>query len=190
MKKYVSVGVILCIVIGLGVYYVVQPFIPKHSTGVSPSPTVTQVSMKLTSPAFDNYQKIPSLYTCDGNKMHPPLTIAGVPSGVKSLVLIVDDPDAPTGIFTHWVIWNIRPDTTGIEEGKVPTESQEGTNSAGSIGYTPPCPPSGQHRYFFTLYALDAKLGLDGKATKTDVERDMSGHVMAQSLFVGVYSRK
>jgi len=147
--------------------------------------------MKLTSPAFENYQEIPILYTCDGKKIHPPLAVLGVPAGTKSLALIVDDPDAPSGTFTHWVIWNIHPNITVIEEGTIPQESQEGTNSAGSMGYAPPCPPpaGGQHRYFFTLYALDAKLGLDGKATKADVENSMQSHIMEQSLLVGVYSR-
>ena len=89
------------------------------------------------------------------------------------------------------MIWNIHPDIAVIKEGEVPAESQEGTNSAGSVGYTAPCPPpaGGQHRYFFTLYALDSTLGLDGKAGKADVENNMKGHVMAQSLLVGVYSR-
>jgi Raf kinase inhibitor-like YbhB/YbcL family protein len=191
MKKFVATGAILCIVVGLGVYYVARPFFKKNISNISPTPTVTHVSMKLTSPAFENYQKIPALYTCDGKKAHPPLAVGGVPAGTKSLVVIVDDPDAPGGTFTHWVIWNIHPDTTKIADAAIPNESQEGTNSAGGIGYTPPCPPpaGGPHRYFFTLYALDAKLGLDGKATKADIENSMEGHVMAQSLLVGVYSR-
>ncbi len=188
-RNTVLVGVILCLVAGLGVYYVAHPFFNKNILNISPTPAAQQGSMKFTSPAFNNYQKIPTSYTCDGSEVHPPLQIAGVPKGAKSLVIIVDDPDAPDGIFIHWVIWNIHPDTTMIEGGAVPSESQEGTNSAGSIGYTPPCPPSGEHRYFFTLYALDAKLGLDGKATKTDVERSAKGHVSAQSLLVGIYSR-
>lgn len=145
--------------------------------------------MKLTSSAFANEGKIPVLYTCDGGNIHPPLTITGVPDAAKSLALIVDDPDAPGGTFTHWTIWNIRPDTAVIEEGVVPEKSQEGTNSAGQVGFFPPCPPSGTHRYFFTLYALDATVGLDGKATKTDVEKAIAGHVIAQSLLVGVYGR-
>ncbi len=183
MKKYVVTGAILCLV-ALGAYYIFRPvFAP------APAPGVTPVSMKLTSPVFENFQKIPADYTCDGKKVHPPLVIAGVPKEAKSLAIIVDDPDAPTGIFIHWVIWNIHPDTTMIEEDAVPPQSQEGTNSAGQTGFFPPCPPSGQHRYFFTLYALDAKLGLDGKATKADVERSAKGHVIAQTLLVGVYSR-
>ena len=188
-KKTVVAGVILCIVVGLGVYYVAHPFFKKNILNISPTPAVTGESMKFTSPVFGNYQKIPTAYTCDGKKVHPPLVINEPPAGAKSLAIIVDDPDAPGSTFIHWVVWNIHPGTTMIEEGKVPSESQEGTNSAGSIGYTPPCPPGGEHRYFFTLYALDAKLGLDGKATKTDVERSAKGHVMAQTVLVGVYSR-
>jgi len=180
VKKVTVTGVILCLV-AFGVYYVFRPAIP-------PAQKVVQVSMKLTSSAFENYQKIPVLYTCDGQKLHPPLTISGVPPAAKSLALIAEDPDAPAGTFTHWVIWNIHTDTMMIAEGVVPAGSQEGTNSAGGIGYTPPCSPSGQHRYFFTLYALDATLGLDGKATKADVEKAFAGHVTAQSLLVGVYS--
>ena len=149
---------------------------------------VDKASMKLSSFAFENFQTIPVSNTCDGNKIHPPLVIGGVPAGTKSLVIIIDDPDAPNGTFTHWVIWNIDPGTEKIMERVIPEKSQEGTNSAGTVGYTPPCPPSadGKHRYFFTLYALDAKLGLDGKATKTDVEKSMSGHIISQSLLVGV----
>ncbi len=182
MKRSILIaGGILCIV-ALGVYYIFRP-------ALTPVIPAVQIGMKLISPAFENYQKIPVQFTCDGRKAHPPLSISGVPSSAKSLALIVDDPDAPSGTFTHWVIWNIHTDTNTVAEGATPVESQEGTNSAGVVGYTPPCPPSGQHRYFFTLYALDAKLGLDGKATKADVEKAMHGHVMMESLLVGVYSR-
>jgi len=170
---------IICII---GILYIFRP-VKKISL------VVGTVSMKLSSPAFENFQKIPVSYTCDGNKIHPPLTIAGMPAETKSLIIIVDDPDAPNGTFTHWIIWNIDPSIKEIQEGIVPEKSQEGMNSAGTVGYTPPCPPStdGKHRYFFTLYALDAKLGLDGKATKKDVEQAMVGHVMEQSLLMGVY---
>jgi len=192
MKKILLIGAILIV----GIWYLRIPFFSQKK------PAPVQTSMKLTSSAFANEGKIPVLYTCDGGNIHPPLTITGVPDAAKSLALIVDDPDAPGGTFTHWTIWNIRPDTAVIEEGAVPEKSQEGTNSAGQIGFFPPCPPelrsgdcgracppSGQHRYFFTLYALDAMVGLDGKATKTDVEKAIAGHVIAQSLLVGVYGR-
>jgi hypothetical protein len=179
MKKILLIGAILIV----GIWYLRIPFVSQKK------PAPVQTSMKLTSSAFANEGKIPVLYTCDGGNIHPPLAITGVPDAAKSLALIVDDPDAPGGTFTHWVIWNIDPSTEEIGEGAIPQKSQEGTNSAGQIGFFPPCPPSGRHRYFFTLYALDAKLGLDGKATKTDVEKAIAGHVMAQSLLVGVYTR-
>ncbi len=179
MKKYL-LGVAILI---LGLVYIARPlFLQKK-------PATVKQSMKLTSSAFEHNQNIPVLYTCDGKGMHPPLSIAAVPEGTKSLAIIVDDPDAPGGTFTHWVIWNINPGTTAIPESIVPQKSQEGTNSAGGTGFVSPCPPRGQHRYFFTLFALDSTLGLDGKATKRDVEKAMAGHVMAQSLLVGVYSR-
>jgi Raf kinase inhibitor-like YbhB/YbcL family protein len=181
VKKIFFIGVILI----AGILYILKPYLFQKTAAP------VQNSMILTSSAFGNGGKIPVEFSCDGEKIHPPLSIAGVPSAAKSLVIIVDDPDAPSGIFTHWVIWNIDPSVKEIKEEVVPEKSQEGTNSAGSIGYTPPCPPpaGGQHRYFFTLFALDAKLGLDGKATKAEVEGAMAGHVMVQSLLVGVYSR-
>jgi hypothetical protein len=179
VKKYL-LGVAILI---LGLAYIVRPLFFQKK------PATVKLNMKLTSSAFEHNQKIPVLYTCDGASIHPPFSVADVPAGTKSLAIIMDDPDAPSGTFTHWVIWNISPDTISVPEGVVPEKSEEGTNSAGEAGYTPPCPPSGQHRYFFTLYALDAKLGLDGKAVKADVEKAMAGHVMAQSLLVGVYSR-
>ena len=145
--------------------------------------------MKLTSTAFTNEEKIPVIYTCDGNKVNPPLSISGLPTGTKSLALIVDDPDAPRGTFTHWVIWNIDPVTTQIVSGKTPPKSQEGTNSAGSIGFVPPCPPTGSHRYFFTLLALDSTIGLDAKAKKADLEAAMKGHIMEQTNLIGAYGR-
>src|SRR5450830_1478632 len=136
MKKNISVGAIICIIVAIGMYYIFRPTFKF-------APTSQETNMKFSSPAFENYQKIPALYTCDGKKIHPPFAISGIPDGTKSLVLIVDDPDAPTGIFTHWVIWNIDPLIKEIAEGSVPEKSQEGTNSAGTVGYVPPCPPSG-----------------------------------------------
>lgn len=183
INRVIQSGILL-IVLVLAAYYIFRPT-------VTTAPAVQEVSMKLTSSAFEHNQKIPVLYTCDGGNIHPPLAILGVPDAAKSLALIVDDPDAPGGTFTHWVIWNIDPATKEIPAGQVPPKSQEGINSGGQLGFFPPCPPpaGGQHRYFFTLYALDATLGLDGKATKEDMENAMRGHVMAQSLLVGVYGR-
>lgn len=142
-------------------------------------------SMKITSSAFQDHGNIPSQYTCDGANINPPLTIAGVPEKAQSLVLIVDDPDAPKGTWVHWVVWNIPPSTTEITENSVP--GIQGMTNFGKNEYGGPCPPSGTHRYFFKLYALDKKLNLGSKATKKDVERGMKQHVIGQAELVGLY---
>jgi Raf kinase inhibitor-like YbhB/YbcL family protein len=123
--------------------------------------------LTVKSQAFENNKLIPKKYTCDGENVNPPLTIEGAPEGAKSLVLIVDDPDAPMGTWDHWVIWNIPPPGK-IEENTVP--GTEGTNSARKQSYMGPCPPWGTHRYFFKAYALDAKLNLNSDAKKRDVD--------------------
>jgi hypothetical protein len=141
----------------------------------------------VTSSAFVHDQKIPAKYTCDGDNVNPPLTIEGIPEGTKTLVLIADDPDAPVGIWDHWIVWNI-PVTSAIEENSVP--GKEALNSFGKKSYGGPCPPSGTHRYFFKVYALDAELDLGANANKADVEKAMRGHVLGQGELVGLYSRK
>jgi Raf kinase inhibitor-like YbhB/YbcL family protein len=138
------------------------------------------------SPAFESNQLIPAKYTCDGDNVNPPLTIDGVPEGTKSLVLIVDDPDATTGTFDHWVVWNIPP-TSKIEENTVP--GAEGLSSYRKHAYGGPCPPYGTHRYFFKVYALDTKLGLSANSAKEDVEKAVESHVLAEGELVGLYRR-
>jgi len=115
--------------------------------------------MKVTSSAFQQGANIPSKFTCDGANTNPPLQISDVPAEAKSLVLIVDDPDAPSGLFTHWAVWNISPQATTIAEGSTPKGAQ-GTNDFGKSGYGGPCPPSGAHRYYFRVFALDRELDL------------------------------
>ena len=144
--------------------------------------------MKLTSSLFENMGLIPSTYTCDGADINPPLSITGVPEGAKSLVLILDDPDAPAGIWTHWVVFNIPPDTKEIKEGVEPTGSQ-GLTSSKKIGYGGPCPPDREHRYYFKLFALDTKLNLKEGASKKDVEKAMEGHILANTELIGRYNR-
>ena len=139
----------------------------------------------LKSPAFENNKKIPLKYTCDGTNISPPLTIEGIPDEAKTLALIVDDPDAPSGTFDHWVVWNIRASTNKIDENKAP--GTEGMNSARERGYHGPCPPSGTHRYFFKVYALDTSLDLSAKSKKKDVEKAMGGHVLAKGELIGLY---
>src|SRR5438034_2460645 len=120
--------------------------------------------MKVTSSAFQEGANIPSKFSCDGANTSPPLQISDVPSEAKSLDLIVDDPDAPSGLFTHWIVWNIEPATGQIAENSSPTGGSQGTNDFGKSGYGGPCPPLGTHRYFFKLVALDEKLSLKAGA--------------------------
>ena len=143
--------------------------------------------LAVTSPAFENRGIIPTKYTCDGDDVNPPLNVEGIPEGAQSLVLIVDDPDAPMGTWDHWIVWNIPP-AGKIEENSVP--GIEGLNDFRRRSYGGPCPPSGTHRYFFKVYALDTKLDLDPSSRKEDVERAMNGHVLARGEIVGLYSRR
>ena len=145
--------------------------------------------MKITSSAFQEGTNIPSKFSCDGADTSPPLQIAGVPSGAKSLVLIVDDPDAPSGLFTHWTVWNISPQSSSIAEGSTP-KGVQGTNDFGKSGYGGPCPPSGTHRYYFKVFALDRVLDLSFGAKRGQLDAAIKGHVIAQGELMGRYSHK
>lgn len=142
--------------------------------------------MKVTSPSFKNNQNIPCKYTCQGEDVNPSLEFSDLPEGTKSLSLIIDDPDAPNGTFVHWVLFNM-PIVEKINENS--SEGIEGINSSGEIGYMGPCPPSGIHRYFFKLYALDSFLDLKKGCKKQDVEKKMKGHVLAQAELIGLYKK-
>jgi Raf kinase inhibitor-like YbhB/YbcL family protein len=144
-------------------------------------------NMKMESPAFVNDEMIPANYTCDGANINPQLDISGVPVSTVSLVLIVDDPDAPGGVWVHWTVWNIDPSITEIPEDSVPAGAVEGTTDFGVTGYKGPCPPSGTHHYFFRLFALDTTLGLDDSATAQDVNTAMNGHILESAELVGLY---
>ena len=144
--------------------------------------------MKLTSTAFAHNGAIPSEFTCDSSDVSPPLSIGDIPSNAKSLVLIMDDPDAPVGTWDHWVVFNIPTTTKQIQKGTEPS-GIAGKNSWGRTGYGGPCPPSGTHRYFFKLYALDIELNLPEGSTKKDLERAMQGHILAQAELMGTYKR-
>lgn len=143
-------------------------------------------NLSVSSPAFEQNKLIPAKYTCDGDDVNPPLIIEGLPKETKSLVLIVDDPDAPMGTWDHWVVFNIRP-TRKIEEATVP--GTEGINTWRRHSYGGPCPPGGTHRYFFKVYALNTMLPLNSNATKKDLEKAVKGHVLAKGEIVGLYSR-
>lgn len=141
----------------------------------------------ITSPVFRPNGLIPAKYTCDGDDINPPLTIDGIPDGAKSLVLIVDDPDAPRGTWDHWIVWNIHP-SDRIEENSVP--GTEGLTDFRKHAYGGPCPPSGTHRYFFKVYALDTLLDLDPNSKKRKVENAIQGHILAKSEIIGLYRRR
>jgi len=150
--------------------------------------------MKLTSSAFGEGDMIPRRYTCDGDDLSPPLAWTGTPAGARALALICDDPDAPVGTWVHWVLFNLPPSLTQLPEGLPAAQTLEngaihGTNSWKRVGYGGPCPPSGTHRYFFKLYALDAPLTLGSNATARDVQAAMKGHVLAEAQLMGRYRR-
>lgn len=151
--------------------------------------------MTLASSAFSHEGDIPSRHTCDGAELSPPLTFSGVPAGTQSLVVVCDDPDAPGGVWDHWVLYNLSPGTPGLPEGlpdgaTYADGSLAGKNSWGRHGYGGPCPPHGAHRYFFTLYALDATLPLPPGASKRDVLVAAKGHILASATLMGRYTRR
>lgn len=150
---------------------------------------IYDLDMKLTSPVFADNQTIPAKYTCDGENINPPLEISDVPENAKSLVLIMDDPDAPAGIWMHWIMWNLDPATKIIAENSVPAGAVEGLTSFGQPGYGGPCPPSGVHRYFFKMYALDTMLDLPSATDKAGLEKAMQGHILVKAQLIGLYSR-
>jgi Raf kinase inhibitor-like YbhB/YbcL family protein len=153
------------------------------------------VSFQIVSPAFSAGGTIPKKFTCDGPDDSPRLTWTDPPAKTQSLALIMDDPDAPVGTWVHWVIYDLPPNARELTESvakqeQLPSGARQGRNDFGKIGYGGPCPPPGNaHRYFFKLYALDVKLGLNAGARKSDVERAMEAHILAQAELVGRYGR-
>ena len=157
------------------------------------------MALKLASPAFTEGHPIPRAHTCDGEDVSPPLGWEGIPPGTQSLVLIVDDPDAPDPAapkmtWVHWVLYNLPPTATGLPPGVAPADlppgTKEGLNDWKRTGYGGPCPPIGRHRYFHKLYALDIAPPDLGVATKLQVEAAMKGHVIAQAELVGTYQKR
>jgi Raf kinase inhibitor-like YbhB/YbcL family protein len=144
--------------------------------------------MKITSSAFPEGGNIPKQFTCDGADTSPALKIEGTPAEAKSLALIVDDPDAPSGLFTHWIVWNIDPKTAEINEGSAP-KGVQGKNDFGKSGYGGPCPPSGTHRYYFKIFALDRQLDLAAGAKRGQLDAALQGHIIGQGELMARYSR-
>lgn len=153
--------------------------------------------MKLASSAFTHEGRIPEVYTCEGKNISPPLTISDVPSDAQSLVLLMDDPDIPQfakdqfniQVWDHWVIYNIPPDTTDIPEATNPKGTM-GRNTRGNLAYGGPCPPDRKHRYFFKLYALDIKINKLQGLSKKEVEKEMKGHIIAETTLMGTYEKR
>ena len=150
------------------------------------------MTLTVTSPSFQEGQRIPDLFTCKGEDGSPELRIAGVPSGTKSLALVMEDPDAPRGTWTHWTAWDLPPLLTTILPGFQPATQGgvEGTTSAGTAGYHGPCPPPGKpHRYYFRVYALDGPLRLAAGAERSRLDEALRGRLLAQGSLMGTYSR-
>lgn len=157
----------------------------------------TTMALTLSSSAFKQGGKIPSKYTCEGDDVSPPLSFDGIPAGTKSLVLIIDDPDAPDPkapkrVWVHWVVHNLPPETKGLPENAsrtgLPQGAVSGLNDSKQTSYNGPCPPIGRHRYFHKLYALDTTLPLKA-LTKADIEATIKGHVLAEAELIGTYQK-
>jgi len=185
---YGLLGIMTVIVLGVALFL---------ASGTAEEESITEsndeysmATLKLTSPAFAEGGTIPALYTCDGENIHPPLEISGVPDEAVALALIMDDPDAPDGTWDHWVRYNIPPDLTKIEERKE-FSADNGVGSLGKEAYQGPCPPEGEHRYSFRLYALDRTIEIEseGVPTKAEVEEAMVGHILEKAELIGVYAR-
>jgi Raf kinase inhibitor-like YbhB/YbcL family protein len=143
---------------------------------------------KVTSTAFQDGKEIPKRFTCDGENVSPPLAWTGAPAGAKAYALIVDDPDAPSGLFTHWIAFNLPASTHALPEGVKPAENQ-GTNDFRKVGYGGPCPPKGRHRYFFHLYALKDELSGLKSPSRKEIDAALKGHVIGEAVLMGTYQR-
>lgn len=149
------------------------------------------MALTISSPDFEHNQTIPKQFTCEGTDAIPTLIWENIPANTKSLALIMDDPDAPNGMWVHWVLFNIPPTIKHLSNNNsTPPGAVNGTNSWGKTGYGGPCPPSGQHRYFFKIYALDSMLTLTSKATKKDLEAAMHAHIIGTAELVGLYKKQ
>ena len=145
---------------------------------------------RVSSPAFHHNDHIPAKYTCDGANVNPELLIENVPAGTKSLTLIMEDPDAPAGLWVHWAVWNINPNIGKLVEHAEPREAVIGKNSWGHNQYGGPCPPSGTHRYMFRIFALDTTIDIPGTSGREELDSAMEGHVLGEALLTGLYAKK
>lgn len=208
MKTKIIILVVLgCVVFGLSTvlvgYFLGKDLVSSSvatidsiasQASITTSTAKTYTSMTLHSSAFANNQPLPADYTCDGSGVNPPLEFSAVPKNAKSLALIVEDQDVPKsirtdGLWYHWLVWDMPAGTTGIDSGEE-APGIVGKNTSGTFAYTPPCPPDREHRYIFTLYALDTMLNLEASTTKDDLQKAMKGHILEQSELIGLYNRQ
>jgi len=176
--------VLIIVVAVIAIAVVALVWIKKVNSKKEPKMTI-----QITSSAFGQGSPIPEKYTCKGEGANPDLKISGVPTKAKSLVLIVDDPDAPAGLWTHWLLINIDPTTAEIAENSTPAGAVVGQNSSGTMKYEGPCPPSGTHRYYFRIYALDIKLNLPPSYKRQELDRAIEGRVLARGELMGKFSK-
>lgn len=187
MKRNKTVLFLFLAILILGFAYYLHTFKSEYTPVKDLGKDKEHMIIKST---FTDGSEIPKKYSCEGEGINPPLSISEVPPPAKSLILFVEDPDAPGGTFTHWMVWNINPEVKGITENSTPANAVTGLNSTGRKEYTPPCPPGGTHRYFFKIYALDTLINLTSDSSKKEVEKTMLGHIMDEGQLMGKYSRK
>ena len=149
-------------------------------------PATKTQTLTISSSEFENEGNIPSKYTCEGDGINPPLAIAKMPETTKSLAIIAEDPDATKGTFDHWLVWNIPPAESIKENSNAGTA---GKNSSGKTGYYPPCPPSGSHRYYFHVYAVDVEIDLKAGADKPSLKKAIEAHIIAEGTIMGRYKK-
>ncbi|MFH2018883.1 MAG: YbhB/YbcL family Raf kinase inhibitor-like protein [bacterium] len=188
---YFIIAILTAITLLIGIFVFLNEKSSKRSTEqlTIPNEKIIMQNMKIENVIFKNNDYIPTKFTCDGLNINPSLKISEVPAETKSMALVMDDPDAQAGTWVHWVMWNIDPATVEISENSVPAGAVQGTTDFGNTKYGGPCPPSGTHRYFFRLYALDTKLTLPPSTMKQDLENAMQGHVIGQAEMLGLYGR-
>lgn len=184
MRNALYFGTIVVILVALAIF-----FLPGAHEGVQHISVDT--TMQIRSSVFHDGDTLSTQYTCDGAKERPPLVFESLPARTRALAVTMTDPDAPTGTFVHWVMWNIPVDTPSIRADRLPEGAVEGRNSAGDTGWFAPCPPagSGSHHYVFTIYALDSVLDLSPGATYEEFTQAATGRVLAQGEITGVYER-
>ncbi len=186
MKFKLPVILILFVCAGLLIFYLHAKQNEKYQ---KPLPIHSDSMIQIYSSAFLQGEDIPKKFTCRGDNVNPPLSFDRIPESAKSLVLIVDDPDAPMGVWTHWLVWNIDPKADHINEHTVPDHAVSGTNDFGTESYGGPCPPFGTHHYYFRLYALDTVLSLPKGSKRKELEKVIQGHVLEQGELMGIFSK-